>query len=78
MYQLTSPELNIDSTEPVVLKGDICSTTPLRTRDLSLIELRINDYKCLKEPVTNTHPHETIQKRESLYEKKTRKRDNNK
>ena len=39
----------------------------------SLIELRINDYKCLKgteAPVTTTHPHESFQTRESLFEKK--------
>ena len=58
LCQRTPPELNIDTTEAVILKGDICSTNPLRTRDLSLIELRINDYKCLKgtkSPV-KTHP----------------------
>ena len=63
----------MNTTEPVILKGDICSTSPLRTRDLSLIELRINDYKCLKgtkAPVTTTRPHESFQTRESLLEKK--------
>ena len=72
VYQLASPELNIDTTDPVVLKGDICST-PLRTQDLSLIEHRIDDYKCLKgpkAPITTTHPHESFQTRESLFEKK--------
>ena len=73
LCQLASPEPNMDTTEPVILKGDICSTSPLRTRDLSLIELRINDYKCLKgtkPPVTTTRPHESSQTRESLLEKK--------
>ena len=61
LCQSTPPELNIDTTEPAILKGDICSINPRRTRDGT------------ESPVTTTHPHESLQTRESLSEKKTGK-----
>ena len=61
LCQSTPPELNIVTTEPAIIKGDICSINPRRTRDGT------------ESPVTTTHPNESFQTRESLFEKKTGK-----
>lgn len=72
-YHLNPPELWDEESDNFFPNGDICHNSPLKNQDLSLIELRINDYEILKQitrPTKTSHSEETLPRMELTYSEK--------
>ena len=72
LCQIKSHQPNIITTLADLVKGDLFSSYLRRNRDLSLFELRGNNYKYLKRTESLMkifHPHEPLQENEFLKKK---------